>query len=112
MKDDRKGAEERYIKTPAGAESYRRWKEASADPSKETTPFMMGDWMTSPRRGTTVGSGEDNRFKNLMKSVAAKKAGKKVGKPAPDELSSDPSRMSNPFIDINNPAKNVKKYGK
>lgn len=57
------------------------------------------------------GGGEDNRFKNLMKAVAAKKAGKKVGRPA-DELNSDPSRMSNPFIDINNPAKNIQKYGK
>lgn len=57
-------------------------------------------------------SGEDNRFKNLMKAVAKKKAGKTT-KPGPDELNSDPSRgASNPFIDITNPKKNIAKYGK
>ena len=56
-------------------------------------------------------SGEDNRFKNLMKAVAKKKAGKNAPPPA-DELNSDPRRQSNPFIDIDNPKKNTAKYGK
>ncbi len=57
-------------------------------------------------------SGEDNRFKNLMKAVAKKKAGKNAPRPA-DELNSDPSRgASNPFIDVTNPKKNIAKYGK
>lgn len=56
-------------------------------------------------------SGEDNRFKNLMKAVAKKKVAKS-GKPAPDELNSDPKRKPNPFIDVTNPKKNISKYGK
>jgi hypothetical protein len=56
-------------------------------------------------------SGEDNRFKNLMKAVAKKKVSK-GSKPAPDELNSDPSRKPNPFIDVVNPKKNTAKYGK
>jgi hypothetical protein len=67
--------------------------------------------IAAAKRAGSVGSGEDNRFKNLMKSVAKKKVNKKAGKPA-DELNSDPKRMSNPFIDINNPKKNIDKYGK
>jgi len=67
--------------------------------------------IAAAKRAGSVGSGEDNRFKNLMKSVAKKKAGKKARKPN-DELKTNPARQSNPFIDIDNPKKNIAKYGK
>ena len=68
--------------------------------------------IAAAKRAGSVGSGEDNRFKNLMKAVAKKKVNKKAGKPAPDELNSDPKRKPNPFIDVTNPKKNTSKYGK
>jgi hypothetical protein len=49
LRSRRERADERYKNTPEGAESYRRWKEAKADPNRTTTPFKRGDWMSSPK---------------------------------------------------------------
>jgi hypothetical protein len=41
----------RYMNTEEGRASYRKWKDAKADPARKTTAFRRGDWMSLPKEG-------------------------------------------------------------
>lgn len=55
--------------------------------------------------------GSDKKLDNLKKMIAAAKA-KKAAKPKGDDIPSGPRRKPNPFVDIDDPAANVAKYGR
>ena len=55
--------------------------------------------------------GSDKKLDNLKKAIAMMKAKKKSTKDA-DETTSTKRNKPNPFVDINDPEANVKKYGR
>jgi hypothetical protein len=57
--------------------------------------------------------GSDKKLENLKRSIASKKA-KQKNVPSADSSTIKPGerRKPNPFVDINDPEANVKKYGR
>ena len=56
--------------------------------------------------------GSDKKLDNLKKAIAMMKAKKRKPIKDADESTSKGRNKSNPFVDINDPEGNVKKYGR